>query len=110
MSSPLAAPANLARRRVKARIFRTICMALTWLCLVLLAVLLVHATREGLPWLDWQFLTEFPSRFPDRAGIKSALFGTLWLISFTVRESSSWMESSGTWFCWTSIATAASTT
>ena len=83
MSSPLAAPANLRRRRVKARVFRTICMTLTWLCLVLLAVLLVHATREGLPWLDWQFLSEFPSRFPDRAGIKSALFGTLWLISFT---------------------------
>jgi phosphate transport system permease protein len=58
-------------------------MALTWLCLVLLAVLLVHATREGLPWLDAQFLSTFPSRFPERAGIKSALYGTLWLISFT---------------------------
>ncbi|MFQ6045004.1 MAG: phosphate ABC transporter permease PstA [Gemmatimonadales bacterium] len=58
-------------------------MILTWLCLVLLAVLLVHATREGLPWLDKQFLTDFPSRFPERAGIKSALWGTLWLISLT---------------------------
>jgi phosphate transport system permease protein len=50
---------------------------------VLLAVLLVHATREGLPWLDLQFIKDFPSRFPARAGIKSALVGTLWLISLT---------------------------
>ncbi|MEJ2239364.1 MAG: phosphate ABC transporter permease PstA [Gemmatimonadales bacterium] len=83
MSSLLDAPASLSRRRARARLFRTLCMVLTWLCLVLLAVLLFHATREGLPWLDWQFITEFPSRFPERAGIKSALAGTLWLISFT---------------------------
>ncbi len=83
MSGLLAAPPNLRRRHLAARAFKTVCMLLTWFCLVLLAVLLVHATREGLPWLDAQFLTEFPSRFPERAGIKSALYGTLWLISFT---------------------------
>ncbi len=83
MNPVLESSENLARRRVKARLFRTACMILTWLCLVLLAVLLIHATHEGLPWLDWQFLREFPSRFPERAGIKSALYGTLWLISFT---------------------------
>ncbi len=83
MSGVLDAPANLQRRKVWAAVFRIVCMALTWLCLVLLAVLLIHATREGLPWLDKQFLTEFPSRFPERAGIKSALWGTLWLIGLT---------------------------
>lgn len=83
MSGILAAPASLRRRRRVATAFRRVCMALTWLCVVLLAVLLLHATREGLPWLDWQFLTDFPSRFPERAGIKSALVGTLWVIGFT---------------------------
>ena len=34
-------------------------------------------------WLNLQFLQSFPSRFPDRAGIKSALWGTCWVISFT---------------------------
>jgi phosphate transport system permease protein len=76
-------PANLRRRKVWARLFRLLCLSLTWLSLVLLAVLLVHATREGLPWLDLQFIKDFPSRFPARAGIKSALAGTLWLISLT---------------------------
>lgn len=83
MSGILRPSPSLARRKLKAELFRLACMILTWLCLVLLAVLLVHATREGLPWLDKQFLTDFPSRFPERAGIKSALWGTLWLISLT---------------------------
>jgi len=83
VSPLLEPPANLRRRKVWARLFRLLCMSLTWLSLVLLAVLLVHATREGLPWLDLQFIKDFPSRFPARAGIKSALVGTLWLISLT---------------------------
>lgn len=83
MSGVLESPANLHRRRTMARAFRTACMLLAWLCLVLLVVLLIHATYEGLPWLDLQFLREFPSRFPERAGIKSALYGSLWLISLT---------------------------
>ncbi len=83
MNTVLESTANLARRRLKARLFRLSCMVLTWLCLVMLAVLLIHATRQGLPWLDMQFLRDFPSRFPERAGIKSALYGTLWLIGLT---------------------------
>lgn len=83
MSHLLRAPANLRHRHRIARAFKAVCVTLTWFCLVLLAVLLIHATREGLPWLDLQFISEFPSRFPERAGIKSALYGTLWLIGFT---------------------------
>ncbi len=83
MNASLEPSPALKRRRSKAKLFMFVCQALTWLCLVLLALLLVHATRQGLPWLNLGFLTEFPSRFPERAGIKSALFGTLWLISLT---------------------------
>ncbi len=73
----------MARRRLSATLFKYVCLTLTWFCMLLLAVLLIHATWQGIPWLDKQFLTEFPSRFPERAGIKSALWGTLWLISLT---------------------------
>lgn len=76
-------PPTLLRRRRRSRLFRLLCLATTWFSLLVLAVLLVHATREGLPWLDVQFLTDFPSRFAERAGIKSALVGTLWVISLT---------------------------
>jgi phosphate transport system permease protein len=55
---------------------------MTWIRILLLALLIYHVTVEGLPWLDWQFINSFPSRFPEKAGIKSALWGTIWLISF----------------------------
>ncbi len=74
---------NLERRRRKSRMFKRLCAVLTWTAVVLLGILLVHVTRQGLGWIDWQFLTEFPSRFPEKAGIKSALWGTVWVISFT---------------------------
>ena len=56
---------------------------MTWAAIAVLAVLLIHVSRQGLRWLDWQFLSSFPSRFPAKAGIKSALIGTLWLIGLT---------------------------
>jgi phosphate transport system permease protein len=74
---------NVAARQAVSRAFRTLCAVLTWLGVVLLGVLLFHVSREGLGWLDWDFLSSFPSRFAERAGIKSALIGTLWLITLT---------------------------
>jgi phosphate transport system permease protein len=74
---------NLAARRRRAAAFAHLCRALTWSGVVVLVVLIVHVARDGLGWVDWQFLTSFPSRFPEKAGIKSALVGTLWLIGTT---------------------------
>lgn len=74
---------NLRRRRLADRGFAALCFGFTLLGLLALPVLLVQATKEGLPWLDLQFLTSFPSRFPAKAGIKSALWGTVWLGGLT---------------------------
>lgn len=74
---------SLKNRYLVAKLFHGFCFLVAWLGVLILGILLFHVTREGLPWLDMQFLNEFPSRFPAKAGIKSALFGTLWLISFT---------------------------
>ena len=74
---------NLARRHAISKAFRILCACMTWAGVAVLGVLLFHVTREGLRWIDIQFLTDFPSRFPEKAGIKSALWGTLWLIALT---------------------------
>jgi phosphate transport system permease protein len=58
-------------------------MAATWAGVVLLALLLAEVVRNGIGWLDIQFLTSFPSRFAERAGIQAALWGTIWLIGLT---------------------------
>lgn len=72
---------HLEKRHRKARLFSAFCGAITWSGVLLLAVLLYQVSIDGFRWLDWQFISSFPSRFPDRAGIKSALVGTIWLIT-----------------------------
>lgn len=74
---------NLPPRRRQAKAFRILCQVITSLAVLLLVVLLVEIARDGLPWIDRGFFDNFPSRFPEKAGIKSALAGTLWLISLT---------------------------
>ncbi len=72
---------NIEKRKRIESIFRTICKALTWTSLVILVVLLYHVAEQGFHRLSPDFLSNFPSRFPDKAGIKSALWGSIWLIS-----------------------------
>lgn len=74
---------RLKRRKLVASLFRGICTVSTFAAMGVLLVLLYDLLQDGLPWLNLQFLTSFPSRFPELAGVKSALFGTLWLILLT---------------------------
>tara|TARA_Y100001934_G_C12340523_1_gene769945 strand:- start:827 stop:1699 length:873 start_codon:yes stop_codon:yes gene_type:complete len=74
---------NLAGRQRKAKLFAGACVAVTFTAVGILAVLIYQVTSTGIGWLDAQFLSSFPSRFPEKAGIKSALYGTLWLVSLT---------------------------
>jgi phosphate transport system permease protein len=63
--------------------FAVVCLAATALCVLVLFVLICAILEQGLPWLSWQFLTSFPSRFPDQAGVAPALVSSLWLIVLT---------------------------
>jgi phosphate transport system permease protein len=72
-----------SRRAVYGRLFEWLCVASTAIGVVVLGVLLVDVLVRGLPTLNLNFLTSFPSRFPAQAGIKAALVGSLWLIAIT---------------------------
>lgn len=48
-----------------------------------LGTLLVQVFSEGLPWISWHFLTNYPSRHPEEAGMMSAVFGTLFVMAMT---------------------------
>lgn len=76
--------ARLMQRKRLAAWFAKLCWLFTLLAVAVLLVLLYHVGREGIAWLDWQFLSSFPSRRPVSAGIKSALCGTFWMIGITV--------------------------
>lgn len=75
--------ARPGRRRFWSQVFLWACFAATFMGVVLLAVLLIDILRQGMGRLSLDFLTSYPSRFPERAGIKSALYGTMWTVSFT---------------------------
>ena len=53
----------------------------TFFGLLALAILLYRIFTQGLGFLDIDFLTNFASRLPERAGIKAALVGTVWLMA-----------------------------
>jgi phosphate transport system permease protein len=50
---------------------------------VTLGVLLVDVAGDGLSKLSWDFVTSFPSSFPERAGIESPIVGTVYLMILT---------------------------
>jgi phosphate transport system permease protein len=51
--------------------------------LIFLGALFVSIIGDGWAYLSWDFLTNFPSRFAHKAGIQSALMGSLWMIGLT---------------------------
>jgi phosphate transport system permease protein len=71
-----------ARKRASL-VLATVLFLSTLFGVVVLVTLLVDVFLKGLPWLDGQFLDSYPSRLPERAGIKSALVGSLWTMGLT---------------------------
>jgi phosphate transport system permease protein len=75
--------ANRASRRRTGRLFELAGLLATCVGLVVLAVLVVDVLGDGLPRLGWDFITSYPSRKPEDAGILAALVGSLWLLVLT---------------------------
>ena len=81
MSAPRTAIGRASPRgRLREGAFRLALLACLAASLAMLATLFYDVLRDGLGRLDLDFLTSFPSFLPKRAGLESALFGTLWLM------------------------------
>lgn len=74
---------GIAARKRKDKTFKALFFLATMFGVAVLAILVLDIIRSGAQSLDLNFLNQFPSRFPEKAGIKSALFGTLWVIGLT---------------------------
>ena len=73
----------LKRQKLGDGLFRIIAVVGIVLALATLGALIADALVDGLPRIDWEFLTSFPSRKPAEAGIFSALIGSVYLITLT---------------------------
>lgn len=75
---------RLGFRKVTGAVFTGLGLVAICVGLGMLVWLLIDTLITGLPWLDRQFLTSFDSRFPDRAGAKAAIYGTAYMMFFTL--------------------------
>lgn len=74
----------LKRKKTKEKIFLAFATSALLLSLVALFVLLIDVFYDGFPRLGWQFLSSFPSRRPERAGILPALVGSIYVVGLTI--------------------------
>jgi phosphate transport system permease protein len=79
----LATSASSAARRRADMVFQAAALAVLVVALGSLAVLVGTVWSEGIGRLDWQFLTSFPSRRAESAGIYHAIAGSLYVIALT---------------------------
>ena len=76
------------RRRLRVREIAGAAAYVAFLVAVLigivgLVVLLAQVLIDGLPWVSKNLLFNYPSRHTEEAGLRAAIFGTLWLMGLT---------------------------
>ncbi|MDT8897952.1 MAG: phosphate ABC transporter permease PstA [Thermanaerothrix sp.] len=74
---------RLQQRKQRGRYFEWLALMAVLIGIVVLLTLLIDVFLDGLPWLRPELFTHFPSRFPEKSGLRSALQGTLWLAVIT---------------------------
>ena len=74
---------NIKKNRLFDQIFKVWGIFCTLLGLVLLAIFIGNILGDGLQRIDWSFITDLPSRSPERSGIWTALMGSIWVVVLT---------------------------
>ena len=75
---------SVARRQKLSRLSRWVLLIATLIGLVVLVVLAIENIREAIPRLNWDFFINYPSRKAAEAGLRSSLFGWIWVVIYTV--------------------------
>jgi len=71
-------------RRFKGAVFHVLCLASVIVACLFLFALLGILVKDGVQGLDVKFFTRSGSSFASRAGVKSALVGSLWVVCITI--------------------------
>ncbi|MEK5432264.1 phosphate ABC transporter permease PstA [Lysinibacillus sp. FSL R7-0073] len=72
---------RMTKRITFNKVWKTLFFLATTFALVTLAILLYRIVTQGIDYLNIDFLINFASRFADKAGVKAALIGSLWLMA-----------------------------
>jgi phosphate transport system permease protein len=74
---------NIRLNRIIDSIFKYVGLICTFSGIVVLAIFLGDIVLEGIHRIDWDFLTNLPSRRAERSGILTAWTGTAWILGLT---------------------------
>ena len=74
---------SIRKNRMMDQAFKFWGIACTLLGLVLLAIFIGSILVDGIQRIDWDFISNLPSRKADRAGIYTALMGSVWVLVLT---------------------------
>nr|WP_157294809.1 phosphate ABC transporter permease PstA [Bhargavaea sp. CC-171006] len=78
-------PASVSKRmdgrKITNSVFKTLFFMATLVALLVLGILFYRILSQGIGFLSADFFQNFASRFPEKAGIKAALVGSLWLMA-----------------------------
>jgi phosphate transport system permease protein len=86
MRSTVASTRATVNRRTgiwKEILFQIACISILVVALLVLVLLLGSVLLDGASRLGWTFLTSYPSRFPERAGVLPAIVGTVYTMILT---------------------------
>ena len=80
----LRATGAVARRQALSRASRYVLLAASLVGVAVLAFLIYDTVELGASRLSLDFLTNYPSRFAERAGLRSSILGSVWVMGATV--------------------------
>ncbi|MCP4802312.1 MAG: phosphate ABC transporter permease PstA [Bacteroidetes bacterium] len=74
---------NIKKNRFYDQVFKVWGIACTLFGLILLTIFIGDILIDGIMRIDWSFITSLPSRKAEKAGIYTALMGSLWILFLT---------------------------
>ena len=74
---------NAQKNKLIDNAFKIFGVACTLFGLIILAILIYDILKTGLTRIDWNFIKDLPSRRAQKAGIYTALMGTVWILFLT---------------------------
>ncbi|MDX1603572.1 MAG: phosphate ABC transporter permease PstA [Salinimicrobium sediminis] len=74
---------RIKKNRFKDQAFKLWGIFCTLLGIVLLSIFIGSILVDGIQRIDWDFITSLPSRKAERAGIYTALMGSVWILVLT---------------------------
>jgi phosphate transport system permease protein len=83
-ATELRATGPVARRQALSRASRWVLLLASLIGVAVLVYLAYDTISTGASRLSMDFLTNIPSRFPEKAGIRTAIIGSVWVLSLTV--------------------------